>query len=236
MELNVPGVKLQFVKRLYDAKLDFTVQDLCVVDCIQTFGPEFELVVCSGGKSLLKSSPLKKSELSPIPVTVGMEKSYSCPVFNNSASNLSVSRSNATTPGLTPMGTCLSQRSTPIGVHQPQLPPSPREVMFSPENDSLGLLSVSYKHLSPFSPEHPAMKDFEFKNGEGGEGERGEGEGGEEKPVLPGEGEPGIRKVSVHCTAVDVMGKIYVPTELPLVGDCYFEYSAPHSRQLSSFA
>ena len=56
-ELSVPGISCEFLKRPHDLALCLKVQDLCLVDRIQTFGPEFELVVCSSGRSLLGFSP-----------------------------------------------------------------------------------------------------------------------------------------------------------------------------------
>ena len=60
-ELTVPGINLEFLKRPHDLALRLLVQDLCLVDRIQSFGPEFELVVCSSGKSLadLPHAPVK---------------------------------------------------------------------------------------------------------------------------------------------------------------------------------
>ena len=57
-ELNVPEVKLEFLKRPYDITLRLLVQDLFVVDRIQAFGPEYELMVCSSGRALLGPSPV----------------------------------------------------------------------------------------------------------------------------------------------------------------------------------
>ena len=56
-ELSVPGINLDFLKRPHDLALRMLVQDLCLVDRIQTFGPEYELVVCSSGRALLGLSP-----------------------------------------------------------------------------------------------------------------------------------------------------------------------------------
>lgn len=56
-ELSVPGISCEFLKRPHDLALRLKVQDLCLADRIQTFGPEFELVVCSSGRSLLGLSP-----------------------------------------------------------------------------------------------------------------------------------------------------------------------------------
>ena len=187
-ELRVPGVKLHCLRRPHDTELGLTVQDLCVVDRIQTFGPEFELLLCSGGKSLLRSPSFA---LSPLATTDSMEKSSSCPTLVTSKSSaLDVSHSNPTTTEFFPIGAHLS---TPT--------PCSREdySVLSPDSDSPGLLSVSYTHLSPLSPDHPAMREA------GGGGSGGEGDG-EREIVLPSDGEPKIHKVSVHCTAVDVMG------------------------------
>lgn len=60
-ELNVPGIRCDFLKRPHDLALRLMVQDLCLVDRIQTFGPEYELVVCSSGRSLLGFSPSSDS-------------------------------------------------------------------------------------------------------------------------------------------------------------------------------
>ena len=137
---------------------------------------------------------------------MGMEKSYSCPNFDKSTSVLGASHSNASTPGMIPVGACLPQQTTQT---EAQFPTSRRDEysVFSPDGDSVGLLSLSYQHLSPFSPEHPAMRDVDF--GESDNGGQGEGEGERDGGdfVLPGEGEPGIRKVSVNCTAIDIMGE-----------------------------
>ena len=138
----------------------------------------------------------------------GMEKSYSCPNFDKGTSVLGVSHSNASTPGIIPVGARLPQQTIQI---ETQFPASTHDEysVFSPDGDSVGLLSLSYQHLSPFSPEHPAMRDVDF--GETDDGGQGEGEGEQERDggdfVLPGEGEPGIRKVSVNCTAIDIMGE-----------------------------
>ena len=66
MELNVPGIHLDFLKRPHDLALRLLVQDLCLVDRIQTFGPEYELVVCSSGRSLFGFSP-------PVPMTTPID-------------------------------------------------------------------------------------------------------------------------------------------------------------------
>lgn len=57
-ELGVPGVKLSLLKRTYDTAVKLVVQDLYLVDRIQSFGPEYELIVCSSGKSMFPPSPI----------------------------------------------------------------------------------------------------------------------------------------------------------------------------------
>ena len=180
---------MELLKRPYDITLDLTVQDICVVDRFQSFGPEFELILCSDGKNLLNqsssSSPVKKS-------------SHSCPDFSQRSYH-----SNASTHSM-----------TPIRAYHSDIPSSATSsrrcndyIMFSPESDSPTLLVVTYKHITKYSTEHPAMKDIELTSSrDGEEGER-EGEGGEgEVFILPGDDEPEIHKISVHCTGIDVMG------------------------------
>ena len=174
-ELNVPGVQLQLLRRPFDTRLDLTVQDICVVDRFQNFGPEFELVVCSDGRHLIRSFSPKNPSSEPTPSSVttgdGGGKSFSCPSFGkNDDSSIN--------------------NTTPMKAHRSDI----RNVLFSPESDLAGLLSLSYQHVSPHSPEHPATRDLDIgeENGDGF--------------LLPGDNEPEIHKVSLHCTAVDVMG------------------------------
>ena len=46
-ELQVAEVKANLTSRPYDTSLSFTVHSLLIVDAIQTFGPDFELLVAS---------------------------------------------------------------------------------------------------------------------------------------------------------------------------------------------
>ncbi|KAG5879440.1 hypothetical protein JTB14_025696 [Gonioctena quinquepunctata] len=46
-ELQVAGVKLSFTKRLVDISIALSVHSLLVVDALQTFGPDFELLIAS---------------------------------------------------------------------------------------------------------------------------------------------------------------------------------------------
>lgn len=47
VELQVSGVRLSFTKRPYDTSLTLSVHGLLLVDALQTFGPDFELLVAS---------------------------------------------------------------------------------------------------------------------------------------------------------------------------------------------
>ncbi|KAL1131083.1 hypothetical protein AAG570_012320 [Ranatra chinensis] len=47
VELQVNGVKTSFMKRPYDTSLTLSVHGLLLVDALQTFGPDFELLVAS---------------------------------------------------------------------------------------------------------------------------------------------------------------------------------------------
>lgn len=46
-ELQVSGVKIAFTKRPIDTSITLTVHSLLLVDALQTFGPDFELLVAS---------------------------------------------------------------------------------------------------------------------------------------------------------------------------------------------
>lgn len=46
-ELQVMGIKSTFTKRPYDTSVTLTVHSLLIVDALQTFGPDFELLVAS---------------------------------------------------------------------------------------------------------------------------------------------------------------------------------------------
>ena len=160
------------------------------MDHIQTFGREFELVICSSGKTILASSYSQQGPARPSPGGLGEGRSRSCPDFNNvSATKVPAM---ATTPG-----------AVPFRAHQLQLSIREDFSVFSPDVDPPGLLSLSYHQLSSFSPNYPAMRDL-------GLGERGEEEGGEEEErvaALHCEGEPSIQRISLNCTAIGVMGK-----------------------------
>ena len=196
-EISVPGIKLEFLKRPYDSFTRFLVEDLCIVDRIQTFGPEYELVVCSSGRSLLGFSPMNSS-LSPSSLselsmeTSGFEKRIqSCPNFASIASkNLANSiavQPNSDSDGFnsgaeTVRGKPL-ERVTSLDV----LSPSRDE-----EIPGGALCALTYTQISPLSPEHPAMRDLEAQ----------------EVCLEKLDGEPNIHRISLQCTAVDAIGKI----------------------------
>ncbi len=46
-EFQVTGVKANFTKRPYDTSTSLMIHSLLVVDAMQTFGPDFELLVAS---------------------------------------------------------------------------------------------------------------------------------------------------------------------------------------------
>ena len=200
-ELSVPGVRLQLLKRPYDTKLEFAVQDLCVVDCIQTFGPQFELVVCSSGKTILASSYPQEKPTRPSSVGKGEDSSYSV----NSVRFHNIN--SATRPGD-------STLAPPEGssAHAPQSSHEDTEYVFSPDTEGAELLSLSFQQLSPFSPEHPAMRDRsvgpkdEIKNEKEEEEEEEVDDEGEVTSVYV-DGEPNIRRIALNCTAIDIMGK-----------------------------
>ena len=46
-ELQVAGVETEYIKRPYDFSVSFVLHSLLIIDAIQTFGPEYRLLVSS---------------------------------------------------------------------------------------------------------------------------------------------------------------------------------------------
>ena len=186
-EISVPGVKVEFLKRPYDSATRLLVQDLCIVDRIQTFGPEYELVVCSSGRSLLGFSPLGTS-LSPssliAPPTKSLEKrNLSCLSFV----------SPTPTDERRSEGSFSSTSEVDFEAHYKTLG-SISPDLFNPltkEEMSGALCALAYTHVSPLSPEHPAMKDLEQ----------------EEIFIEELQTEPNIHRINLQCTAIDAIGR-----------------------------
>ena len=141
-EISVPGLKVEFLKRPYDSATRLLVQDLCIVDRIQTFGPEYELVVCSSGRSLLGFSPLDAS-ISPSPSNVATSP-FEKAGEKSSTAELTQDKQNAG-----------SKSKTLLDSISPDLFDQSKEEM------SGALCVMKYTHLGPLSPEHPAVKDLE---------------------------------------------------------------------------
>ena len=57
MELKVVGVRSGVLCRSFDTAVKVLVEDACVVDCIQSLGPQYELTLCSSGRRLVSVSP-----------------------------------------------------------------------------------------------------------------------------------------------------------------------------------
>ena len=132
-ELNVPGVKFEVLKRPYDTALQLFVQDLCLVDRLQTFGPEYELVVCSSGRTIFTSpSPTtKESPEKPTPSTTHPSQPVETPPSEPSR-------------GVSSLDTV----STDIFYLSASL------------ESSGALLALTYTSISPLSPHHPATRDL----------------------------------------------------------------------------
>lgn len=144
VDLSVPGVNVAVTKRPYDLDLHLLVQDLCLVDRIQTFGPEYELVVCSSGKSIL-SSPFGEPPTKR-PKTID-HRSQSCPDFNS----------------LGPRGTSPERHVQAAAKDDSHMEANcaPTDIFSATlvGDPSDALLSLSYSRLDPYSPLHPAAKD-----------------------------------------------------------------------------
>jgi hypothetical protein len=197
-EISVPGVKMEFLKRPYDSITRLLVQDLCIVDRIQTFGPEYELVVCSSGRSLLGFSPLDAS-LSPSSLSAphtGFEKKVPnfVSIKPENATQSTTEQSNSDSDDFD-MRLCGSGGGEPktlvdaissfdlLGAHHPgndeETPPGG------------SLCALTYTHVSPLSPQHPAVRDRETQ---------------QEVSVERLEGEPSIHRINLQCTAIDAIG------------------------------
>ena len=143
-ELNVPGVKLEILKRPYDTAVRLLIQDLCLVDRIQTFGPEYELVICSSGKTIFPVSPISnKAPEKPVPSA--MDPEYR-------------TQENVNKPG-EPAATSISEPPPDLS----RLESISTDVfnLSSEEEDSGALLALTYTSISPYSPHHPAIRDLE---------------------------------------------------------------------------
>ena len=57
LELSVADVQVGLVRRPCDFKGRFVVGDMVVVDRLQRYGPQYELLACSSGQRLLLLSP-----------------------------------------------------------------------------------------------------------------------------------------------------------------------------------
>lgn len=209
-EISVPGVKMEFLKRPYDSVTRLLVQDLCIVDRIQTFGPEYELVVCSSGRSLLGFSPLDTS-LSPSSLSApqmelsGLDKKVQS--FPNFASikteNVTTEQSNSDSDDF----------DTGVEMLNSSGGGEPKTVMTS--FDLLGadhhhseetppggsLCALTYTHVSPLSPQHPAVRDHETQ---------------QEVCFERLEGEPSIHRINLQCTAIDAIGN-YLLYKFPIL-------------------
>ena len=132
-ELNVPGVKFEVLKRSYDTALQLFVQDLCLVDRLQTFGPEYELVVCSSGRTIFTSpSPTtKESPEKPTPSITSPNQPVETPSSEPSHG----------IPSLETVSTDIFDLSASL-------------------ESSGALLALTYTSISPLSPHHPATRDL----------------------------------------------------------------------------
>ena len=130
-ELSVPGISCEFLKRPHDLALCLKVQDLCLVDRIQTFGPEFELVVCSSGRSLLGFSPSSSDSTQR----------------SSSSGGASSSSGGASSSNLKQIPSMASMTASLFETTQ--------------ASNSGSLLALRYTFIKPQSPQHPVMLEAE---------------------------------------------------------------------------
>ena len=131
----MPGINLEFLKRPHDLALRLQVQDLCLVDRVQTFGPEYELVVCSSGRSLLGFSPPSST-----PSSMPPSCSSSALLTNQTPSAKNTSQS---TSSLKPNSSFTTISTDVFDI-------------FGGVNSG-SLLTLGYSFIQPHSPRHPAM-------------------------------------------------------------------------------
>ena len=138
----MPGVSFEFLKRPYDTAVRLLLSDLCLVDRIQKFGPEYELVVCSSGRALLGLSPFSSS------TTKSSSFNQTMAASEDKSSQLLHPNSSQDVFGSSPSFKSLESISTGV---------------FSESHEDLSgmLLALTYTYVSPCSPEHPAMKDLD---------------------------------------------------------------------------
>eukprot|EP00731_Ephydatia_muelleri_P014885 Em0008g605a len=131
VELNVPGVSVEAMKRPFDAAMKLHVQDVRLVDRMQTFGPTYETVLCASGRG------------GDDPASPTTDKSSSPPT---SRATESAGLGGGGVMGGAPTIQRLESTSTDVFS------------MTSCDLDSLLVLTYSYH--SPNSPRHPAMRDL----------------------------------------------------------------------------
>ena len=197
-EISVPGVKVEFLKRPYDSVTRLLVQDLCIVDRIQTFGPEYELVVCSSGRSLLGFSPLDAS-LSPSSLSAPSAESSVFDKGIQSCLNFAaVKPRNATKSTVGQVNSDSGDFDTGVeitngGEHKTLEGAISLDLLGHSKGEEMSegaLCALTYTQVSPLSPEHPAMRDLETQ----------------EVCVESLEGEPNIHRINLQCTAIDALG------------------------------
>ncbi|RZF46007.1 hypothetical protein LSTR_LSTR006773 [Laodelphax striatellus] len=158
-ELQVSGVKSTFTKRPYDTSLTLSVHSLLLVDALQTFGPDFELLVAShkhvGMDSV--SGILRDSEPTS-PVSPGSPDPLSPRLTMHS---LNMSASQATSPHALKSALsslCFDRAKSPLQSH----PPKP----FAPSNvDSEALITIEIVTVSANCPTNDnANEDLQIAN------------------------------------------------------------------------
>ena len=142
MELKVPGVSVKAMKRPFDAALKLHVQDIRLVDCAQTFGREYELVVCASGRDTTGDEPAS-SPHSSSPPSSNVTPFARSPSRVVEAAGLGWGGGGASTLGFG------------------QLESTSADDVFSTTSDDLdSLLVLTYSFYSPNSPRHPAVRDL----------------------------------------------------------------------------
>lgn len=160
-ELQVNGVKASFTKRPYDTSLSLSVHGLLLVDALQTFGPDFELLIASHkhvGMDSVSGSLQDSEPTSPIspasPEPEGRARFPSSPVsISQALSSINIDRA-----------------KSPVG----RIPSPPQiKIPLIPANelpDTEALISVEFLFVNADCPtneekkEHLQVANIQFNN------------------------------------------------------------------------
>uniref|UniRef100_A0A0A9WG36 Vacuolar protein sorting-associated protein 13D n=3 Tax=Lygus hesperus TaxID=30085 RepID=A0A0A9WG36_LYGHE len=166
-ELQVTGVKLSFTKRPFDTSLSLSVHGLLLVDALQTFGPDFELLVASHkhvGMDTLSGSLQDSEPTSPTSPASPEPESARLPA-KIPTSPISISQA------LNSLSSSIGNRAkSPAPGRVPSPPPIKALPISNDLLDTEALISVEFVFVSADCPtnegknEHLQIANIQFNN------------------------------------------------------------------------